>query len=179
MTRTHHLKTWPEPFEATRAGLKMFEVRKDDRGFAVGDVVVLCKWVPRSSDGSTGGHFLSESGGEVGNHTHAARVACVIRYMLHGGRFGLPDGIVVLGLVQRWMCNWETVDGREALVKAERALSDLWMRTRDGERPSRAFVGRSRPKWRAQGVRDALECLRDLGRKAPGTPAILVKEGDR
>ncbi|MBD5585525.1 MAG: DUF3850 domain-containing protein [Clostridia bacterium] len=37
----HHLKTMPEYFQATIDGRKNFEVREDDRGFKVGDNVIL------------------------------------------------------------------------------------------------------------------------------------------
>lgn len=46
MTRVHHLKTWPEPFQAVIDGRKRHEVRVDDRGFAVGDVLTLKEWDP-------------------------------------------------------------------------------------------------------------------------------------
>jgi hypothetical protein len=44
--RLHELKTWPSYFEAALRGDKPFEIRKNDRGFAVGDEVVLCEWEP-------------------------------------------------------------------------------------------------------------------------------------
>lgn len=37
----HELKTDPVPFQAVKDGLKRFEYRKDDRGFEVGDILVL------------------------------------------------------------------------------------------------------------------------------------------
>ena len=39
--KIHALKTWPEYFEAVAGGEKTFEIRKDDRGFKVGDVLEL------------------------------------------------------------------------------------------------------------------------------------------
>ena len=37
--KTHDLKILPEYFEAVTSGMKTFELRKDDRGFATGDHV--------------------------------------------------------------------------------------------------------------------------------------------
>lgn len=37
----HDLKIWPVYFEAVRSGKKRFEVRKTDRDFKEGDVIVL------------------------------------------------------------------------------------------------------------------------------------------
>lgn len=45
MTR-HDLKTWPEFFDAVADGSKTFELRRDDRGFEVGDVLALHKYDP-------------------------------------------------------------------------------------------------------------------------------------
>ena len=42
----HRLKCWPEYYEAIKRGLKNFEVRKNDRGFAVGDTLILEEWHP-------------------------------------------------------------------------------------------------------------------------------------
>lgn len=42
----HHLKTWPEFYEAVICGRKTVEVRKDDRSFALGDTLVLHEWDP-------------------------------------------------------------------------------------------------------------------------------------
>lgn len=46
----HDLKTWPEYFEAVRQGNKDFEVRRDDRGFEFGDLLVLREWDNANSE---------------------------------------------------------------------------------------------------------------------------------
>lgn len=43
---THHLKTWPRFYENVASGAKTFEIRKDDRDFNAGDVLVLQEYEP-------------------------------------------------------------------------------------------------------------------------------------
>jgi len=50
----HDLKTWPEYFRAILDGRKSFEIRRDDRGYSVGDVLVLREWDPERKE-YTGG----------------------------------------------------------------------------------------------------------------------------
>ncbi len=47
MARTHALKCWPKYFEEVLANRKPFEIRKADRPFAVGDLLVLQEWCPQ------------------------------------------------------------------------------------------------------------------------------------
>lgn len=44
--RMHTLKTLPEFFDASKRGVKPFEVRKNDRDFQVGDVLELVEFDP-------------------------------------------------------------------------------------------------------------------------------------
>ncbi len=51
---THYLKAWPVYFNQMITGAKPFDVRLDDRGFQVGDGVVLQEYDPGLVDGATG-----------------------------------------------------------------------------------------------------------------------------
>lgn len=42
--RTHDLKITPQYFEPVMQGIKPFEIRKNDRDYKVGDVLVLREW---------------------------------------------------------------------------------------------------------------------------------------
>ena len=74
------LKTWPPYFEAVDKGIKPFEVRKDDRGFAVGDVLWL-----REYDPATGAYTGRECYRKV-------------TYVLRGYAPAVAEGYAVLGL---------------------------------------------------------------------------------
>lgn len=95
--RVHELKTWPEPFAALVDGRKRFEVRQDDRGYMVGDLLLLREWDP------TPMVTLPYSG--------RALLAPVV-YIVHGGRFGLPSGLCVMGLGDMTMHEVSDVSSR-------------------------------------------------------------------
>lgn len=42
----HELKTWPTPFGAMWRGEKLYELRRDDREYKVGDGLRLQEWTP-------------------------------------------------------------------------------------------------------------------------------------
>lgn len=48
MVRRHDLKTLPEPFAAVWVGAKTAELRRDDRGFEVNDVLRLKEFDPET-----------------------------------------------------------------------------------------------------------------------------------
>lgn len=45
---THGLKIQPDYFKAVFMGNKTFEIRKNDRGYKAGDVLILKEWVPET-----------------------------------------------------------------------------------------------------------------------------------
>lgn len=71
----HGLKILPEFFEAITSGRKRFEIRKNDRGFQIGDQLILREW--------TGEKYTGDS--------YKAEITYITDYMQH-------DGYVVLGI---------------------------------------------------------------------------------
>lgn len=50
---THELKIWPQFYCRVKDGTKTFEVRKNDRNFQFGDIVILREWDPEPITGAT------------------------------------------------------------------------------------------------------------------------------
>ena len=46
MDKVHKLKLWPEYFAAVADGTKSFEIRKNDRDYQVGDMLLLQEFIP-------------------------------------------------------------------------------------------------------------------------------------
>lgn len=85
--REHKLKTWPNYWDAVASGEKNFEVRKDDRGFQKGDVLILQKY-------EIGYGYLTEA-------PHAIKeLRRRVTWILTGGQFGIEPGYVVMGLAE-------------------------------------------------------------------------------
>lgn len=78
-SKTHELKCEPEYFQQTWDSNKLFEVRKNDRDFQVGDNIILREWDPVT---------LLFSGRMI-----ISEITSVISYPA-----GLRDGYVALGL---------------------------------------------------------------------------------
>lgn len=76
--KKHSLKIWPEYFKAVKKLTKLYELRYDDRGYRVGDILVLQEWNPKKED-YTGNELERKIG-----------------HILTGGQFGLEEGYVVL-----------------------------------------------------------------------------------
>jgi hypothetical protein len=81
--KKHELKTWPDFFEAMVSGKKRFEVRKNDRDFQIGDILILKEWIP------TGEFFTGRE------------AYFYVDYILDAPKFGVRDGFVVMSLRPR------------------------------------------------------------------------------
>ena len=78
----HDLKVWPEFFEPLAAGLKTFEVRKNDRGYRMGDYLTLREYLPHR------------------NHYTGRSLTVLVTYILEGENavsYGVAPGFVVMG----------------------------------------------------------------------------------
>ena len=77
---THELKTWNEYFEEIFIGNKTFEIRKNDRDFKKGDMLILKEWNPKTEN---------YTGREIEKN---------VTYILNGGKFGLEKGFVAMAI---------------------------------------------------------------------------------
>ncbi|WP_028471320.1 DUF3850 domain-containing protein [Neptunomonas japonica] len=84
--KKHHLKTDPQIFQQNLAGLKPFEIRLNDRDFAVGDILVL-------QETTTTGFRIQE--GAPLEYT-GSELVTEITSIVSG--YGLSDGWVVMGV---------------------------------------------------------------------------------
>lgn len=79
--KVHELKCWPEYFEELAARNKMFELRKNDRDFKVGETLLIKEWNPKTESYT----------GRFGRF--------VITYVLKDAeQFGLMEGFAILGI---------------------------------------------------------------------------------
>ena len=81
--RVHELKTHPSYFRAALAGLKPFEVRKNDRDYCAGDVLRLVEWDPAR---------------EAPFQNTGRAMLVLVTYVLPGGRFGIDPAYCVMGI---------------------------------------------------------------------------------
>lgn len=81
----HELKILPKYFKAVCDGSKTFEIRKNDRGFKVGDTLLLKEWDDNTRM-PTGREVIAE-----------------VTYILYGNpQFGLHEDYCIMSIVVRW-----------------------------------------------------------------------------
>ena len=86
--KIHELKILPEYFNAVIDGRKTFEIRKNDRDFAVGDTLVLKEW------------------NQINRMPTGREQRCEITYILEGNEetkgYGLMKGFCIMSIMQKW-----------------------------------------------------------------------------
>lgn len=92
MSQTHYLKTLPVYFDAVQRGDKTFEIRKNDRDFQTGDMLVLLEHQPP----------VAALPGVITVAVPSAlrELTARVSYVFHDtfGGYGLERGYVILGL---------------------------------------------------------------------------------
>lgn len=77
---THELKCWPGFFGAISEGRKTFELRRHDRDYQEGDILLLREWR----------EYQQEYTGKS--------IRCEVTYILRGPVFALPQGWVCMSI---------------------------------------------------------------------------------
>lgn len=92
--REHILKTWSNAWDAVKRGDKRFEWRKDDRGFEVGDVLVLREWNPAKQK-----FVMTIPKGKMPHEaaTEHNDLRMVVTYILRGS-FNVPENYCVMSI---------------------------------------------------------------------------------
>ena len=93
MSKIHELKILPYFFRAVKAGSKTFELRKNDRDFKVGDILVLKEFKTGLVDHTGAEEVVIEERGYTGREIKKR-----ISYILEGGQYGLRKGYSILAL---------------------------------------------------------------------------------
>lgn len=84
--KTHFLKCWRGPFQAILDGTKHHEVRVNDRGYCVGDELLLEEWDPGGAAGIGVGCYTSR------------KLHVRVTYISEGGTWGLPANLCVMSI---------------------------------------------------------------------------------
>lgn len=91
--KTHELKCLPEFFYPIASGCKTVEIRKNDRGYQVGDELVLSEYIPPHFDA---GFNPDEDAARHGRRTsRSCRV--LVTHILSDRRF-VPEGYVAMSI---------------------------------------------------------------------------------
>lgn len=113
----HDLKIWPEFFKDLLSGSKTFELRKDDRPYAVGDTLRLREWDP-SSQAYTGLYTERD-------------VSYILRHRPDAGcaaTFGLSPGFAIMALTGSSRPNVPDADCPSCLGRGEIPVAGSYFR---------------------------------------------------
>jgi ASC-1-like (ASCH) protein len=133
--KIHQLKILPKYFEDVQAGKKNFEIRKNDRDFKVGDILILK---------------------ECENGKYTGRIAKrKVNYILYDiDTIGLTKGYCILGLEDKAKSE-EEEQMREKINRAVKAINqDMAAHSGTGEEVIQAYCG---------GLKKALGYLENIG----------------
>lgn len=86
----HELKTLPVYWDAIKRGQKLFEVRRDDRGFQKGDILELIRYKNQHIA------YIINKDGTFEYNKRSYTIWARITYILTGGQFGIEPGYVVM-----------------------------------------------------------------------------------
>jgi len=92
---THELKVDDAYFQALKSGEKNFEIRRDDRGFQRGDMLVLHRY-GKTKRGLT--CYLDAKNNGSNNAANAESLHMRVKWILTGGQFGLEPGYVAMAI---------------------------------------------------------------------------------
>jgi hypothetical protein len=85
----HELKTWPEYFQAVKAGTKTFEIRKNDCDYKVSDILLLREWKPMGYS-KVSPDFMT---GEYTGDALKVKITYILPYEPH---FGIPGHLSIM-----------------------------------------------------------------------------------
>lgn len=85
--RIHELKTDPEVYEAVASGRKKFEIRKNDRSFATGDILHLRKTIYTGAEMKGGKYLLYD-----------ADMLVKVTHILYGPIYGLEKDWCIMSI---------------------------------------------------------------------------------
>lgn len=77
---THDIKCWPRYYYKIETGQKTYELRKNDRDYQTGDLLLIQEFQPDTQQ-YTGRHHLQQ-----------------VSHILHGPAFGLKKGYCIMSL---------------------------------------------------------------------------------
>jgi hypothetical protein len=98
---THSIKAWPPYFAEVAEGRKPFEVRKNDRGYQRGDLLIINEWHPEDFDRENAACHACRNFYWEGHYTGRKAVRWVTFVYTGDPRFtGIEPGHVVLALAE-------------------------------------------------------------------------------